>query len=193
MEEPIDDEAEFWKRFFESIQPFRIAISGALSNLADTPPVKVIRKTMAVIEAGTEKTGNVGKRISEYSYAAILRSPGIVVALLLLTTALIGRDALEFEHQINGDVEIYLPDGADSTELLKQVREQWATDIVILYVQTNNAATASGERGSENITDQDILRQISWIEGDDLTFDLGGYRSGLDRYKDDRGTRDGVV
>ena len=29
---------------------------------------------MAVIEAGTEKTGNVGKRISEYSYAAILRS-----------------------------------------------------------------------------------------------------------------------
>ena len=90
MEEPIDDEAEFWKRFFESIQPFRIAISGTLSNLADTPPVKVIRKTMAVIEAGTEKTGNVGKRISEYSYAAILRSPGIVVALLLLTTALIG-------------------------------------------------------------------------------------------------------
>ena len=64
---------------------------------------------------------------------------------------------------------------------------------MILYVQTNNAATASGERGSENITDQDILRQISWIEGDDLTFDLGGYRSGLDRYKDDRGTMDGVV
>ena len=67
MEEPVDDEAEFWKRFFESIQPFRIAISGTLSNLADTPPVKVIRKTMAVIEAGTEKTGNVGKRISEYA------------------------------------------------------------------------------------------------------------------------------
>ena len=54
MEEPIDDEAEFWKRFFESIQPFRIAISGTLSNLADTPPVKVIRKTMAVIEAVVE-------------------------------------------------------------------------------------------------------------------------------------------
>ena len=108
MVEPVDDEAEFWKRFFESIQPVRIAVSDALSNLADTPPVRVIRKTMTIIEAGTEKAGNVGKRISEYSYAAILRSPGIVVALLLLTTALIGRDALEFEHQINGDVEIYL-------------------------------------------------------------------------------------
>ena len=106
---------------------------------------------------------------------------------MLLTTALIGRDALEFEHQINGDVEIYLPDGADSTELLKQVREQWATDIVILYVQTNNAATASGERGSEN-TDQDILRQISWIEGDDLTFDLEA--TGPDLTEDDRGTGD---
>ena len=46
-------------------------------------------------------------------------------------------------------------------------------------------------RGTENITDQDILRQISWIE-DDL-FRPWSYRSGLDRYKDDRGTRDGVV
>ena len=193
VDEPLDDEAEFWKRFFESIQPARIAISKALSSVAETPPARIFSRSMVAIEAATERVGQVGRRISEYSYAAILRSPGIVVALLLLTTALIGRDALEFEHQINGDVEIYLPDGADSTELLKQVREQWATDIVILYVQTNNAATASGERGSENITDQDILRQISWIEGDDLTFDLGGYRSGLDRYKDDRGTRDGVV
>ena len=193
VDDPLDDEAEFWKRFFESIQPARIAISKAISKIAETPPARLFSRSMVAIEATTERGGQVGRRISEYSYAAILRSPGIVVALLLLTTALIGRDALEFEHQINGDVEIYLPDGADSTELLKQVREQWATDIVILYVQTNNAATASGERGSENITDQDILRQISWIEGDDLTFDLGGYRSGLDRYKDDRGTRDGVV
>ena len=89
MEEPVDDEAEFWKRFFESIQPVRIAISGALSNLADTPPVRVIKKTMTIIEAGTEKAGNVGKRISEYSYAAILRSPAVSYTHLTLPTTTI--------------------------------------------------------------------------------------------------------
>ena len=193
VDDPVDDEAEFWESFFQSIQPARIAISEAIGALRKTPPFTMLANFAGSIEKLTDKAGMTGRRVSEYTYAAILRSPGIVVALLLLTTALVGRDALEFEHQINGDVEIYLPDGADSTELLKEVREQWATDIVILYVQTDNAATASGERGDENITDQDILRQISWIEGDDLNDELGGYRSGLDRYKDDRGTRDGVV
>ena len=67
---------------------------------------------------------------------------------------------MEFEHQINGDVEIYLPDGADSTELLQQVREQWSTDIFMLYIQTNNAL--ENGRGTENITDVEILKQISW-------------------------------
>ena len=193
VDDPVDDEAEFWRRFFESIQPARIAITGALSKMSETTPVRFISRG---IEAGgrvTDRAGIFGRRLSDYAYAAILRSPGIIVALLLLMTALVGRDALEFEHQINGDVEIYLPDGADSTELLKQVREQWATDIVILYVQTDNAATASAERGSENITDADILRQMSWIEGDDLNSDLGGYRAGLDRDKTDRGSNDGVV
>ena len=193
VEDPVDDEAEFWRRFFESIQPARIAIAGAMSKITETAPARFIS---GGIEAGgrvTDRAGIFGRRLSDYAYAAILRSPGIIVALLLLMTALVGRDALEFEHQINGDVEIYLPDGADSTELLKQVREQWATDIVILYVQTDNAATASAERGSENITDADILRQMSWIEGDDLNSDLGGYRAGLDRDKTDRGSNDGVV
>ena len=88
---------------------------------------------------------------------------------------------MEFEHQINGDVEIYLPDGADSTELLQQVREQWSTDIFMLYIQTNNALENT-ERDRE-YPDVEILKQISWIEGDDQNRGIGGYQSGLDYNK----------
>ena len=91
----------------------------------------------------------------ELTYSAILRSPAYLIVTLLLASALIGWRAEDFEHQINGDVEIYLPDGANSTLLLNEVREQWATDIVILYIQTNNAAIGA-KHGDENITDADI-------------------------------------
>ena len=100
---------------------------------------------------------------------------------------------MNFQDQINGDVEIYLPDGADSTELLLDVREApWATDIFILYIQTDNAASGN-ERGDENITDVNILNQLSWLEGDDNNRGAGGYQDGLDTYKDDRGRNDGVI
>ena len=54
---------------------------------------------------------------------------------------------MDFQQQINGDVEIYLPEGADSSDLLSEVREQWSTDIVIIYIQTDNAISSISDRG----------------------------------------------
>ena len=99
--------------------------------------------------------------------------------MLIIATVLVGQKSLDFGQQIDKDVEIYLPDDADSTDLLKQVRTQWSTDIMILYVQTNNAIYDSCDsgipevdgdyrcRGTENITSVGILEQLSWLEGDD--------------------------
>jgi predicted RND superfamily exporter protein len=188
-----DDEVVFWERFFASLAPIR----DASFNLRDTVmsgPFGIVYDKGAEV---TNKTLNffsyASVRLAELTYSAVLRSPGFIIALLLLSTALIGKDAMDFEQQINGDVEIYLPDGADSTELLLDVREApWATDIFILYIQTNNAATGN-EYGTENITDEHILQQLSWLEGDDRNKGKGGYQSGLDQYKDDRGEIDGVI
>ena len=58
---------------------------------------------------------------------------------------------------------------------------------MILYIQTNNAAKGS-ESGSENITDVEILSQISWIEGDDNNKGNGVLKQGLDFNKEDRGS-----
>ena len=67
-------------------------------------------------------------------YRGLHKSPGAVIVILLLVTGFIGQYSVDFQHQINGDVEVYLPDGAESKDLLLEVREGWSTDIVMLYV-----------------------------------------------------------
>ena len=188
-----DDEVVFWERFFERLAPFRDSLIN-IKKLAMESPIGDLYEIGA---RGINNTSNLFSRTAirtaEISYSTILRSPGLIVAILILISALTVKPAMNFQDQINGDVEIYLPDGADSTELLLDVREApWATDIFILYIQTNNAATLE-ERGDENITDVNILSQLSWLEGDDKNRLAGGYQDGLDTYKDDRGRNDGVI
>ena len=188
-----DDEQAFWNRFFESLKPVKQSIDDAKEAISSSFIGESVDTVAQLVDDVGDAADAVTRRTAELTYSSILRSPAAVVILLLLVTATIGRDAMEFEHQINGDVEIYLPDGADSTELLQQVREQWSTDIFMLYIQTDNAIADPSLRGTENITDVDILKQISWIEGDDQNRGIGGYQSGLDYNKQDRGGIDGVV
>ena len=191
--EDRDDEAAFWEGFFERLKPLKEASDRAREGFASSFVGEGLDTLAQLVDVASDAARGATRRTVELTYSSILRSPASIVILLLLLTAVVGRDAMEFEHQINGDVEIYLPDGADSTALLKQVREQWATDIFILYIQTDNAIADPSFRGVENSTHVDILEQISWIEGDDQNRGIGGYQSGLDYNKGDRGDIDGVV
>ena len=200
-----DDEAVFWERFFERLQPVREAGEKVIEKVDSSPIGDAVDYVDYLLNTGSKRGHAIAQRLTEFWYSAILRSPGLIVALLIIATVLVGQKSLDFGQQIDKDVEIYLPDDADSTDLLKQVRTQWSTDIMILYVQTNNAIYDScdsgipevdGEyrcRGTENITSVGILEQLSWLEGDDLNDNKGGYGSGLDEHKDDRGDLDGVV
>ena len=182
-----DEELVFWSWFFEKISPITIFFSEYRKAIGESPIGGFIDTAGQLLNDISDTAHLVAQRGAELIYSAILRSPAYLIVTLLLASALIGWRAEDFEHQINGDVEIYLPDGANSTSLLNEVRTQWSTDIVILYVQTNNAAVGS-QNGDENITDADILNQISWIEGDDNNAAEGGYGRGLDYNKEDRGS-----
>ena len=182
-----DEELVFWSWFFERISPFTDRVSSLRNAVGDSPIGGFIDTAGQLINDISDTAHIAAQRVVELTYSAILRSPAYLIVTLLLASALIGWRAEDFEHQINGDVEIYLPDGANSTLLLNEVREQWATDIVILYIQTNNAAIGA-KHGDENITDANILNQISWIEGDDNNAQAGGYGRGLDYNKEDRGS-----
>ena len=132
-------------------------------------------------------------------YGALHKSPGAVIVILMLVTLFIGQHSVKFQHQINGDVEIYLPDGAESKDLLLEVREGWSTDIVMLYIHTENAIDGQSRGTCEeidqcehNITSVNVLKQLSYLEGDDES-GQGNYDRGLDWNKEDRGRDDGVV
>ena len=88
------------------------------------------------------------------AYSSILASPATVVILLVIVAAFFAQQGLTFQEQIDDDVEIFLPDGAPSTELLKEVRTEWSTDIAIIYVQTPNAFDTTS---TVNITDEAYL------------------------------------
>ena len=182
-----DEELVFWAWFFERISPVSNYFTKVGKDVRNSPIGGFLDTAGQLVNDVSDTFHIVAQRTAELTYSAILRSPAYLIVTLMLGSALIGWRAEDFEHQINGDVEIYLPDGANSTALLNEVRTQWSTDIVILYVQTDNAAVGA-EHGIENITDANILNQISWIEGDDNNAGEGGYGRGLDYNKEDRGS-----
>ncbi len=123
-------------------------------------------------------------------YSTVLASPMTVLILLLIITAFFAQQGLDFQDQIEDDVEIFLPEGAPSTKLLLEVQKEWSTDIAIIYVQTANAHDT---RNTVNITSEDYLREISWVEGDDHNLGGGSTGRGIDYDKNDHGNNDGVL
>ena len=55
---------------------------------------------------------------------------------------------------VNGDLEVYLPEGSQVAELIALVEDDWSTNVMIIYV----------ESGTRNITDQRILQEMSYVE-----------------------------
>jgi len=134
-------------------------------------------------------------------YSNVLTSPATVVILLVIIAAFFAQQGMAFQSQIDDDVEIFLPDGAPSTDLLLEVREEWSTDITVIYIKSNNADPPLDEnnkpewdKGDTNITDKEVLEIISWVEGDDRNAEGGTSISrGIDYDKNDNGRNDGVL
>ena len=97
------------------------------------------------------------------------------------------------QEQIVDDVEVFLPEGAESTDLLLEVREEWSTDVAFIYIKTPNAEDPEIFGSDYNVTSQSILHEISWIEGDDERRAPGLKQNGLDWDKEDHGRKDGVL
>ena len=156
----------------------------------------------------SEQFSSIRRRIGDSTtkkldsmYGNILSSPATVVILLVIIAAFFAQQGMAFQDQIDDDVEIFLPDGAPSTELLLEVREEWSTDITVIYIQTDNAVPKNNPetgqpewvKGETNITEKSILEEISWVEGDDRNIGGDSISRGIDYDKDDHGRNDGVL
>jgi len=150
-----------------------------------------LQVTRAATEAWARRAISKAEHGVEGMYNAALTSPRMLLAVCIIVAAVLGNVGLSFQEQIDDDVEIFLPDDAESTDLLLEVREEWSTDLAIIYVQTSNAALGGG-RG-ENISDEAILREMSWVEGDADNADGGARSRGIDWSKTDHGRDDGIL
>ena len=123
-------------------------------------------------------------------YTTVLASPGTILALFVIISAVFAQQGMAFEEQIDDDVEIFLPDGASSTELLLEVRTEWSTDLAVIYITTPNA---NNPNDTTNISDEVVLNEISWLEGDDRNIGGDSTSRGMDFDKTDAGRNDGVL
>ena len=127
-------------------------------------------------------------------YGQLIAQPKTTLILMVLMSAWFANIGLDFKDQIVDDLEIFLPEDAESTTLLMEVRTEWSTDIGIIYIQTRNAENPDiFTNETSNITNVDILHEISWIEGDDEKRAPGLDNNGMDWDKLDHGRNDGVL
>ena len=140
------------------------------------------QKTREKLDSGLDK-----------AYLQILTQPKTTFILLVIVSLWLGNIGTNFQDQIVDDVEVFLPEGAESTDLLLEVREEWSTDVAFIYIKTPNAEDPELYGPDYNITSVDILHEISWIEGDDEWRAPGIKQNGLDWDKEDHGDNDGVL
>ena len=127
------------------------------------------------------------------AYTQVLAQPKTTLVMLIILSAWLGNIGTNFLDQIVDDVEVFLPEGAESTDLLLEVREEWSTDVGFIYIKTPNADDPALFGDDYNVTNVDILHEISWIEGDDENRDDSQTKRGLDWNKLDHGKEDGVL
>ena len=122
----------------------------------------------------------------------ILKNAVATVAVLSLITILLLQSALTFEENMTRDIEVYLPEGEESTEILIEVREDWATDLIIVYIETGNAKEPNiyNDIIVDNITYVPTLKEIALLE---TTIDKYGQSEDLEQFQADRGRNDGII
>ncbi len=69
-------------------------------------------------------------------YGQLIAQPKTTLILMVLMSAWFANIGMDFKDQIVDDLEIFLPEDAESTDLLMEVRTEWSTDFGIIYIQT---------------------------------------------------------
>ncbi|MDG1548712.1 MAG: MMPL family transporter [Candidatus Poseidoniaceae archaeon] len=162
--EPSMESRKFSKRIGALAEYSRSKIqTGAVDLTARVKDFRAKNAIDAVLEAPDrfkrewQKSGATG---------AITRYPVAIITIFLLLTAYFVSqsgflDDTRFDDDlenpalnVNGDMEVYLPEGSQVAELIQLVEEDWSTNVMIIYV----------ESGTRNITDQRILQEMSYVE-----------------------------
>ena len=126
-------------------------------------------------------------RVIDYSTA----HPLMTLIVIGILAGAIGSQAINIPKYMRGDMEIYLPPDDPATKILAEVRADWSTDVIIIYIK---AKDYNGDGTPDNVTNYDVLAQMSKFEGDDLNANAPAEMDkGIDYDKADRGRNDKIV
>ncbi len=118
--------------------------------------VKSFRKTLKGLDViGDKITAKIKKRPKIGYFDAVTKRPKTTLFVMTVVVLLIGSQALSLIGNIQGDIEVYLPEDDPSTETLNEIREDWPTDLIIIYVTVGK---------NDDITDLPVLEEMSRIE-----------------------------
>ena len=142
-------------RFEWARQRGRTALSGARQQLWDMDAERLR-------EAARQARRRVQKELTDMTLmGALTRFPKLTVGLTLIFTVFFVYNAGvldpwtgEQSLNVNGDMVTYLPTNSDVRNDIAVVEEDWTTNIMIIYVETDGA----------NVTDKAILDEMSEVE-----------------------------
>lgn len=89
----------------------------------------------------------------------------ITLFFFMASSGALPRQDNSMSDNISTNVDQYIPEGTEEKRVLDIVRENWATKVVIIFIQTGNAFDKSC---TVNVTNRDVLEEISSVEGDEL-------------------------
>ncbi len=154
---------------------------------------KVIRTTGTGIKRiddyGDEYSAKIFRRdIFDSIITATIKSPKMIIAAVVIISlgifvlgaapAPYGKD---FQQNIRGDMNVYLPQDHETKMILDEIQKDWSTDIIVIFVETDNTIDNIDRRGITNISDVAVLNEMSRVEDT------------IDYNTEDRGSEDSVV
>jgi predicted RND superfamily exporter protein len=141
----------------EKSKAVRAQLSGQIKSMDSKKALDAVLEAPKRFKREWQKSGATG---------AITRFPiPTIMVFLLLTVYFVTQsgflDDTRFDDDpnnpalnVNGDLEVYLPDGSKVAELIGKVEEDWSTNVMVVYIESSKY----------NITDQRILQEISFVE-----------------------------
>jgi len=155
-DELLDREA-IGERLEEVRRTIAISSPEPLRKLAQKRRERAAAPEPAVAESSTDEV-----RIGPWSRSLVkltTHQPPVTMGLMtaLMFLMLIGIP----QANINGAMEVYLPRGSPEEALLFEVREDWSTDIIVIYIETPNARDLNDET---NITLRSVLIEMDYLE-----------------------------
>ncbi|MCG2826654.1 MAG: MMPL family transporter [Thermoplasmatales archaeon] len=169
LKETIEKKEERKPTFVEKLKPTLNHIDKKLDSLltkgvqisggiTEKKPgrAKPIRETLRGLDViGDKITGKFKKAPKIGYFEAVTKKPKLTLFVMTVIVLLIGSQALHLIGSIEGDIEVYLPPGDPSTETLNEIREDWPTDLIIIYVTVGK---------NDDITDLPVLEEMSRVE-----------------------------